>query len=434
MHKNIFVLGLTPLHLEELRTIRHADEYEFHDLLDHESLVEDTSFDFDALLERARRELDGFDGSIDAIVSQWDFPTSLLGPLLAAERGLPAPSLRSLLMCEHKYWSRLEQRRAVPDVVPGFAAFDPFADDVAAQIDLDFPYWVKPIKAHSSNLGFRIDGPEDLEEAVRQFRAEITDVGDAFDQALARVDVPDEVAAVGGGSTCLAEAIIEGIQFAPEGSVSGGEFSVHGTVDMHKDESGLSIERLDYPARTVPQHVQEQAIATTETLLHHIGFDDGCFNAEYMWDEQREVLRLIEVNTRISQSHSVLFALVDGRSNHQVAVDVALGRRPSMPEDRGDLDVAAWYRITHDDDAVVRSVPDAGDIEGVEQRWPGTRIALKVEPGDQLSRLLHQDSYRYLLADVYVGAPDVDALAKRIEDIERRLPFDLEPVDDERSA
>ena len=84
--------------------------------------VETEEIDFDALLERSRAELDAFDGSVDAIVTHWDFPTSVLGPVLATERGLPAPSLTSLLKCEHKYWSRLEQRRCVPEVVPGFVA------------------------------------------------------------------------------------------------------------------------------------------------------------------------------------------------------------------------------------------------------------------------------------------------------------------------
>src|SRR5690606_11538844 len=100
------------------------------------------------------------------------------------------------------------------------------------QIDLEFPYWVKPVKGHSSKLGFMIEDEEDLEAAVAQIRAEITDVGDAFNAVLQRVDLPDEVGDAG-GATCLAEDIIHGVQFAPEGSVSGGVFAVHGVVDMH---------------------------------------------------------------------------------------------------------------------------------------------------------------------------------------------------------
>src|SRR5690606_28632817 len=155
-----------------------------------------------------------------------------------------------------------------------------FAEDAAEQINLDFPYWVKPIKGHSSNLGFEIRDDSDLLSALEEIRAEITDVGDAFDQVLERVDLPEELQGLG-GSACLAEEIITGTQFAPEGSVSAGQFAVHGVVDMIKSESGLSIERIDYPAATVPEHVQDKARDITGRLLEHIGFDDGCFNSEF---------------------------------------------------------------------------------------------------------------------------------------------------------
>ncbi len=429
MPKNVFVLGLTPLQRRELDTVRGSADLELHELLDHESLVGEGTVDFESLLLRARQQLDAFDGSVDGIVSHWDFPTSVLGPMLAAERGLPAPALESILRCEHKYWSRLEQRAAVPEVVPGFVAFDPFAEDAAEQIDLDYPFWVKPVKGHSSNLGFAIRGREDLVAALAEIREEISDVGDAFDQVLSRVDLPEELSGTG-GRTCLAEEIVEGVQIAPEGSISGGDFCVHGVVDLHKDEQGLSIERIDYPASLVPPEVQQRAIDTTRRLMQHIGFDDGCFNSEFMWDEARDVLRIIEVNTRISQSHSELFTLVDGRSNHQVAVDVALGRAPGMPDGRGDLSVAAQHVIVHDRDAVVRGVPDAAVLEHIAELYPGTRVELPVEPGVRLSELPHQDSYRYLLAIVYVGAPDHEELRERIQDIEQQLQFDLEDCDE----
>lgn len=425
MTQNVFVLGLTPMQREELLTVHAGGELEFHELLDHESLVGTEAVDFDALLDRARAELDAFDGSVDAILSHWDFPTSVLGPMLAAERGLPAPSLTSLLKCEHKFWSRLEQERAVPEVVPGFVAFDPFADDVLDRITLDYPYWIKPVKGHSSNLGFEISQESDVLAALEEIRAEITDVGDAFDQVLARIDLPAEVRGLG-GSACLAEEIIQGTQFAPEGSVLRGDFAVHGVFDMLKSENGLSIERIDYPAASVPEHVQQQAIEVTGRLLEHIGFDNGCFNSEFMWDEANDRLRIIEVNTRISQSHSEMFSLVDGRSNHQVAMDVALGQAPRMPEGAGDLTVAAQHVVVHERDAIVQGVPDESALQRVAERYPGTKVQVAVSAGDRLSELPHQDSYRYVLAIVYVGAPDRDALGQRIDDIEQMLQFDLE--------
>src|SRR5699024_8880500 len=264
--QNVFVLGLTDWQRKELETVPLAGSLTFHDLLDEHTLVEADTYDLTGLLDRARTQLTDFDGTVDAIIAHWDFPTSVLAPVLAAERGIAAPSLASVLTFEHKYWSRLAQQQCVPDVVPGFAAFDPFADDPLAQIDLEFPFWIKPIKSHSSQLGFAIEDRAGFEAAITEIRAEIGRVGEAFDEALAMVDLPAEVAGIG-GNHCLAEQIISGVQAAPEGSMFRGEFLVHGLVDMHREDDGPSFDRIDYPAATVPSRVQERMTAITEDLV-----------------------------------------------------------------------------------------------------------------------------------------------------------------------
>lgn len=429
MTKNVFVLGLTEVQREELETVRGAADYAFRALLDVDTLTRQTEIDFTALLEAARRQLADFDGTVDAIVCHWDFPSSVLAPVLAHEHGIPAPSLDSVLRCEHKYWSRLEQQAAVPEVVPRFASFDPFADDVREQIDMAFPFWVKPVKSHSSSLGFAVHDEAELDEAVRQIRAQITDLGDAFNEALAMVDLPDAIAEAD-ANTCLAEQIITGIQVAPEGTVFRGKFQVHGVFDMVKDEAGSSIAGLEYPAASVPAEVQQRMIDTAERLLAHIGYDNGAFNVEYMWDEADDQLWLIEVNTRISQSHSEMFADVDGVSNHEVAIDLALGREPSMPRGEGPYDVAAKYEIFHDTDAVVIRVPTREEITAVGKRFPRARVTVDVEAGQRLSELPHQDSYRYILGSVYLGAADRDDLQERYEQVVAMLPFEFAAAPD----
>ena len=425
--QNIFVLGMTAVQLDELRTVRGAERYAFHDLLGYERLVATTTVDFASLLDEARAELDRFDGTVDAIVAHWDFPASILGPLLARERGFPAPTLESLLKCEHKYWSRLEQRASIPECVPRFASFDPFDDDPLSSIGLDFPFWVKPVKSHSSDLGFEVGDAESFHAAVAEIRAGIGEIGDGFNQVLDMVDLPPEIAAAD-GNTCLAEQFVTGVQAALEGTMFDGKYSVHGVLDMHKDAAGTSFERLDYPADSVPAEVQERMIDATERFLRHIGFDNGAFNAEYMWDEAADRIWLIEVNTRISQSHCELFACVDGASNHTVAIDIALGREPRMPHRKGDHAVASQCMIFHDDDAVVTRVPEQRDKDGIGERYPGTRLTLQVSPGDRLSRLPHQDSYRYIVGKLYIGASDREELQKRYDEIVADLPFEFAPV------
>lgn len=425
--KNIFVLGLTEVQRRELETVQEADDYAFHNLLDYERLVATAEIDFSELLDAARAELAAFGGSVDAVISHWDFPASVLGPILAAEHGLPAPSLESMLKSEHKYWSRLEQRASIPECVPGFAAFDPFDDDALASIDLEFPFWVKPVKAHSSNLGFKVENKADFDAALTEIRANIEDIGDAFNEVLARVDLPPQMREWG-GNTCLAEQFVQGIQAAPEGTMFQGRFNVHGAFDMHKDQDGTSFDRLDYPAASVPEHVQQRMAEHSERYLRQVGFDNGCFNAEFMWDPEADQLWLIEVNTRISQSHSELFVKVDGASNHEVAIDIALGREPRMPHRQGRFAVAAQCMLFHDEDAIVTRVPTDEDKQALREQFPETVLTTLVQPGDRLSELAGQDSYRYVVGKAYIGADSREELLARYAAIQAQMPFGFEPV------
>jgi biotin carboxylase len=426
MKTNIFLFALDDFQRRELATIRDAEQCNFYSLLDPEELVVPDRYDFDDLLERARDQLRQFDGPVHAIISHWDFPSSVMAPVLCREYSIPAPSLESVLKCEHKYWSRVEQRRSIADCIPPFAGFDPFDDQALERIGLDYPFWIKPIKSHSSQLGFMIHRAQDFHDAIPRIRSEIGRIGDAFDQALELVDLPQEIRPYG-GSSCLAEGIVSGRQLAAEGSMFQGEYHVHGVLDMLKDEAGRSFDIFQYPS-AVPEPVQQRLIDACETFLRHIGFDNGCFNAEFMWGEDSDTLCLIEFNTRISQSHSEMFAMVDGMSDHEVAIDVALGIRPEMPRGQGRFAVAAKCMIPHYQDGIVRRIPSERELQELEERFPGIHIRLDVAPGTRLATLHNQDSYRYVLGNLYLGADSHEQLAERYRTCLRALRFEFDPV------
>lgn len=420
---NIFVMGMTDFQRQELETVADADNYRFHSLLSAEEVVEEHAT-FNDLLDRAHRQLKAFRGSVDAIISHWDFPTSCLVPVLRAEYGLPAPSLESLLKCEHKYWARLEQAKVVPESVPPFAAVDPFDPRGAGQIDLDYPFWLKPVKAFSSQLGFYVDNRAQFEHALAETREKIGEISDSFDQVLARVDLPPEVAGIG-GRHCIAEGILTGVQAAPEGYVLDGEVHVHGLFDMVRDKNGKSFSHLQYPSM-LPEPVQARMIATAGKVLRQVGFDNGCFNVEYLWDEPSDRLWLVEVNTRISQSHSDLFYKVDGMSNHEIAISVALGRRPRFPHDKGRFKVAAKFWINKYGDARVTRAPSAAELRRVEREIDGAHVEIDVEEGMLLSELPNQDAYRYVLGEAYLGGDSEEDLLRNYRRCRAMLPFEFQ--------
>src|SRR5690606_22121882 len=107
---------------------------------------------------------------------------------------------------------------------------------------------------------------------------------------------------------------VQGREFAPEGYVQHGECHIHGIIDMVIGSNGKSFERYEYPS-TIPNGIQQRAIDVSKKIIAYMGFDNGCFNIEYFWNEETDDLWVVEINPRISQSHSYLFEQVKGLSN-----------------------------------------------------------------------------------------------------------------------
>lgn len=82
MTKNVFVVGLNEMNAGRLKRLRGVDDVQFHQLLTPAQVFETQEFDIPAMLKEAESILDGFDGSIDAIVGYADFPVSTMLPLL----------------------------------------------------------------------------------------------------------------------------------------------------------------------------------------------------------------------------------------------------------------------------------------------------------------------------------------------------------------
>lgn len=147
--QNVFVIGLDDANLPTLEAAAAARSLRYHRLLTIEEL-QGGEVSVPELIDKARAVLDAFDGSIDAIVGYWDFPVSTLVPILAEHYGTRSTGLESIVKCEHKYWSRLEQQK-VTDRHPRFGRVDLDTDDPRPPENVRFPMWVKPALSYSSN-------------------------------------------------------------------------------------------------------------------------------------------------------------------------------------------------------------------------------------------------------------------------------------------
>ncbi|MCQ3828668.1 D-alanine--D-alanine ligase [Microbulbifer elongatus] len=421
MPKHFFVLGLDPLRLSYLKYLPNAQDYRFHPLFRLEEVVNPATFDYDVMLERARQQLAAFPEPIAGIIGHWDFPTSVLLAHLSELFGLRSASLAAVLKCEHKYWSRLEQRKVMPEWTPGFCAVDPFAENPREQLSLDFPFWLKPIKAHSSYLGFRIENEAAFDEALKKIRAAVHSCGDPFNQALAHIQVPEEVGPVD-GNWCIAEEILTGKQCGIEGALLDGQYRVHGIVDTVKDSRNLSFTRYEYPS-VWPRYAQQKICAAGEKILQHMGFDNSAFGIEFFWDEREDRFWILEINTRISQSHCDQFVKVHGVSNHLVPIELACGRLPDFRRYRGDYRTAAKFMLRRYRDTVLEQAPPEVQIEHVERDFPGSNVVIAAEEGHRLSEQSMPDSYSFEIANIWLGAQDQQQLLDHYHQLADSLEF-----------
>lgn len=421
----VFVLGLDDANLVELHAVPDAESYRFHPLLSVPELQEG-DIAIDDLLAKAREQLHSFDGEIGAIVGYWDFPVSSMVPILCREFGVPGPDLRAIVTCEHKYWSRLEQRAADPDVVPGFGLVDLDSAESPPQ-GLNYPLWLKPIKGFSSELAFQVTDDEEFAEAVAKIGDGVERVGEPFQHVLDQLELPPEVAEAG-PRHCLAEEAISGNQVATEGYVYQGEVHVYGVLDSVTYPDSSVFLRHQFPSQ-IPKPVCHRLSEATKKIIKQIGLDNTTFSIEFFHDPDTGAITVLEVNPRHSQSHAPLFDLVEGIPNHHVMLCLATGRDPEFRSTGGGrYEIAAMYNYRRFRDGVVRRVPTSAELRELHEELPGVTAIPVPKEGQRLSELAAQDSYSYELADVVVGANSVAELERTYATAIDRLRFEIDDV------
>src|SRR5688572_10664427 len=352
------------------------------------------SFDPGAFLDEcAAVPADGVVGTKDS--------SALLAALLGERRGLPGPTARALIACQHKPTSRALQERVAPEATPRFALLDPRAPYEAP---FDVPFFVKPVVGRLSQNAFRIDDPRELLSLheIDRYTARYADIA-----ALAGADQAD-------AHGFLAEELLSGAEVTLEGFVSAGRVTTIGVTDSVKYPGTLSFERFEYPSR-LSEERQGELSDVAERVLPALGFDGGFFNVEFFVPEAGPA-QIIEVNGRIASQFAPLIQGLHGRSTYDALLHLACGDEPRWSTGLPD-GFAVSYAMRVFEDAFVEGVPDPE--EGVE---------VLVRPGLALSEQGQNDPQSYRLAILYGFGETREEAVGRCRERAQRLNFRLAPV------
>ncbi len=423
--KQVFVVGLDQFNLDKLNRLPEAEDCDFHAALEISDIRGVDSISIPDLLKKADEKIAANDGQIDAVVSYYDFPGTVLVPIIAEKYNLPGPTLESVLKCEHKYWSRLEQQKVIPKSIPQFKAFNPFDDDAFEQIDFITPYWIKPIKSYRSFLAYKINGPVQFGEYMQEVREHVDFMSEPFNYIFKEYGMPHEFTDM--PERMIAETPITGHQCTVEGYAYDDEVVVYGIVDSVREEDRSSFSRYEYPS-SLPQEIQFRMADLTRRAITQIGLWNSPFNIEFFYNSTANQIYLLEINPRISQAHTDIFEKIHGISHHHIMLSLALGKRPKALDYDGDFRIAAHFMLRTFQNGEVKETPSEKEIKALKERYDDLAIKINVKPEMNLDEMFGQDSYSYELANIFLGGKNKEELLEKYDEVVRGITFKIDYI------
>jgi hypothetical protein len=428
------ILVVCPTHRDHRELPRLSPQgvkYLFHDYasISLEDLICNVASDAD-FAAGPLEEMDAILAKIDGVrlagvVSTDDYPGSALAAAIAKHLGLPGPDPAVALICQHKYLARRAQQKLVPDTVPPFTLID-VAEAAPLSEGLRFPLFVKPVKSFFSIGAERVDEPEALAALFPRWAAQ--------DQFFAPLDemLQRYAGAVIGTKRLIAEGVLKGEQVTVEGFVHGGKATVMGVVDSVMFPGTLAFARFDYPS-ALPADVQQRMSDIAATLMPGLGFDNGLFNIEMMYDPSSGAISIIEINPRMASQFADLYEKVDGTNSYAVLLDLAQGRTPRFTRRQGRYRFAASIVLRSFDDYVVAALPSEADLERLKRTYPDIGVEILARVGRALSSEM-QDGTSYRYGIVSLGGKDRDDVLAQFAACRDSLGIVFEPVRTPRPA
>ena len=356
---------------------------------------------------------------IAAVVSTHEQFGALAASLFAEKLGLPGSPLKGLLTAQHKYLARQLHRDVLPDNVPPFCGFR-YDADVTKAITIDYPIFVKPVKAAFSVLAKRCQDEAAL-RAHLKFRIWEKIIIKRLTWPFRRVSVKHIDCEI--DADCfIAEACIDGaLQFCVDGYAYNGEVNILGTVDSVMYPGTNAFMRFEYPSQLAANHVAKLE-AVAKRAVEAVGLTHGTFNVELFFDPKTERITIIEINPRMAGQFSDLYERVDGKSLWALELDLALGKTPEWPRRQGKFGSAASFVFREFGDAVKEPPPEH------EQRWltktyADAKLFLDIKHSTSRARETKWlGTYRYAL--VHMGGANHSDLMTRFANVCEHLDFD----------
>jgi len=338
---------------------------------------------------------------------------ALAAALVAERLGLPGATPESILAAQHK----LHARRVLQQVAPeaNLASRELPADYGQPIPDgLDYPCFVKPVKAAFSVLARRVDSRAELHAHTRFGHRELWVIRRLVEpfERVCRARLPQ----AGSAHRMLLEEPVppDVAQYNLDGWVQDGEVHALGVVDALMYPGTQAFMRWEFPSR-LRADVQQWALDVARRFLAAIGYRHGFFNLEFFHDAASDRLSVIECNPRLASQFADLYQRVLGVDAHAMAVALALGDDPqALPRSAPTAGVAASLVYRSFEGQVVPAVPGPARQAAFHAAFHDGLLFNFPKQGHALQRdFKWTGSHRYGI--VHLGARDRAQLRERTE-------------------
>jgi len=340
---------------------------------------------------------------------------ALAAALLAERMGWPGTPVAAVLACQHKLYARQVLQQVAPEANVPFRLLDA---DYGAPIPrgLDYPLFVKPVKAAFSVLAREVADFADLHRHTRFGAWELWVIRRLVEpfERLAHERLRWGGRPVPSAHRMLLEAPVHAEQFNLDGYVFNGHVHALGVVDAVMYPGTQAFMRFEMPSR-LPVPVQARALDVARRFLEAVGFTHGLFNLEFFYDAPTDRLTVIEFNPRMASQFSDLYLRVQGIDLHALSLALAHGEDPAnVPRTAPVAGAAASFVYRVFDAAQPATQPGAHQRQAFNRQFPDGLLFCFPKPRGSMARdFKWLGSYRYGI--VHLGGRDARALRRRCE-------------------
>jgi hypothetical protein len=335
---------------------------------------------------------------IDAIFYSRDV-ADIVAAALCEEFGFRGPSVESVFLCLHKYYSRLSESAPVRCVALDLHDPDPTVPG--------YPCYIKPPWLNLGILGFKLESAADLRHALAVARREYSAWSPLYFPFFRRY-IDQQKYPLAARDIMLVEEFVDGPQVTVEGWVSEHQPYIWAITDTNTYPGTRVIDNFSLPS----QHAAKiQALLARRAIeaIGNVGLNNGFFNIEF-WCHQDSVT-LTEINGRAATCFYNLYRRCLGSCVYEAGLALATGRPLVLPSTSTGIVGGQFNFITFAEDR-------AEHLFDFEQARAIPQLTLYVSAGDQVKQV---SEFGTVLAQIDLFGQSYEEIHAEAERLRRLL-------------